>query len=257
MGDAALLGRQIGYEQRSYWRNPAAAGFSFVFPILLLLIFASTGSSSKITTLGNPPINFVQYYIPAIVAFGVMGACFTNLAINMTFKRESGVLKRIRGTPLPSWAYLGGVVGNSVIVSIILAALVTGMGILFYSVTFPPHFPALILALGTGAATFCILGLAMTAVIPNSDAAPAVVNIFFFPLVAISGVFFPIQRGSILAKIGSVFPMKHFIDATFSAFDPRVHGSGIKGSSLLIMAIWALAGLVFAVRRFRWEPRVK
>src|SRR3984893_7971998 len=143
MNDLALVGRQVGYEQRSYWRNPAAAGFSFVFPILLLLIFASTGKNSTITSLGPGKINFVQYYIPAIVAFGVMGACFTNLAINMTFKRESGVLKRVRGTPLPAWAYLGGVVGNSVIVSVILAALVTGMGMAFYGVTFPKHVLAL------------------------------------------------------------------------------------------------------------------
>jgi ABC-2 type transport system permease protein len=257
MSDAALLGRQIGWEQRSYWRNPAAAGFSFVFPILLLLIFASTGSSSKITELGNPPIKFVQYYIPAIVAFGVMGACFTNLAISMCYKRESGVLKRVRGTPLPAWAYLGGVVGNSVIVSIILAALVIAMGIIFYGVTFPNHLLALILALAVGAATFCVLGLAVTSVIPNADAAPALVNIFFFPLVAISGVFFPVKQGTILAKIGSVFPMKHFIDATFNAFDPRVGGNGIKGSSLLVMGIWGLAGLLFAVGRFRWEPTAK
>jgi ABC-2 type transport system permease protein len=254
MSDITLVRRQVGWEQRSYWRNPAAAGFSFVFPILLLVIFASTGSSNKITELGNPPIKFVQYYIPAIVAFGVMGACFTNLAVSMTFKREEGVLKRVRGTPLPAWAYLGGVVGNAVIVSLILNALVIAMGIGFYGVTFPHHLPALLLALAVGAATFCTLGLAMTTVIPNADAAPAIVNIVFFPLVSISGVFFPIRNGSILAKIGSVFPMKHFIDATFNAFDPRVHGNAIKGSSLLVMAGWAVAGLLIAIRRFRWEP---
>jgi ABC-2 type transport system permease protein len=254
MNDVALVGRQIGYEQRSYWRNPAAAGFSFVFPILLLLIFASTSKNATITTLGPGKINFVQYYIPAVVAFGVMGVCFTNLAISMTFKRDQGVLKRVRGTPLPPWAYLGGVVGNAVIVSIILSALVIGVGITFYSVTWPGHLLALILTMAVGAATFCGLGLATTTVIPNSDAAPAIVNIVFFPLVAISGVFFPVQKGSTLAKIGSVFPMKHFIDATFNAFDPRVHGDGIKASSLLVVAIWGVAALVVAVTRFRWEP---
>jgi ABC-2 type transport system permease protein len=257
MSDVVLVGRQVGYEQRSYWRNPAAAGFSFVFPILLLLIFASTSKNSKIDTLGAGKVNFVQYYIPAIVAFGVMGVCFTNLAISMTFKRDQGVLKRVRGTPLPAWAYLGGVVGNAVIVTIILSALVIGVGIIFYSVTWPGHLLALILALSVGAATFCTLGLATTTVIPNSDAAPAVVNIVFFPLVAISGVFFPVQKGSTLATIGSVFPMKHFIDATFNAFDPRIHGNGIKGSSLLAMGAWGVAGLIVAVRRFRWEPRAR
>jgi ABC-2 type transport system permease protein len=123
------------------------------------------------------------------------------------------------------------------------------------SVTFPGHYAALVLALAVGAATFCALGLATTTVVPNADAAPAIVNIVFFPLAAISGVFFPVQRGSTLAKIGSVFPMKHFIDATFNAFDPRIHGNGIKGSSLLVMAAWGAVGMVVAVLRFRWEPR--
>jgi ABC-2 type transport system permease protein len=257
MSDVSLLGRQVGFEQRSYWRNPAAAGFSFVFPILLLVIFSSTSKNSTITTLGPGKVNFTQYYIPAIVAFGVMGACFTNMCISMTFKRDTGILKRVRGTPLPPWIYLGGVIGNYIIVSIILSTLVIGMGILFYSVTFPGHTLALILALAVGASTFCALGLAMTTVVPNAEAAPAVVNIIFFPLVAISGTFFPVQKGSTLAGIASVFPMKHFVDALFNAFDPRVHGNGIKGSSLLVMGVWGVAGLVVAVRRFRWEPRVR
>src|ERR1700736_5497228 len=179
MNDLALVGRQVGYEQRSYWRNPAAAGFSFVFPILLLLIFASTGKNSTITSLGAGKVNFTQYYIPAIVAFGVMGVCFTNLAISITFKRDQGVLKRVRGTPLPAWAYLGGVIGNAVIVTIILSALVIGAGIVLYSVTFPGHYAALVLDLAVGAATFCALGLATTTVVPNADAAPAIVNIVF------------------------------------------------------------------------------
>lgn len=257
MSDVVLLGRQVGYEQRSYWRNPAAAGFSFVFPILLLVIFASTTGNATITTLGPGKVSFTQYYIPAIVAFGVMGACFTNLAITTTFRRDTGILKRIRGTPLPPWAYLGGAIGNSVIVSIILSALVIAIGIVLYNVTFPGHFVALVVALAVGVAAFCALGLAMTTVIPNAEAAPAIVNIFFFPLVSISGAFFPLQKGSTLAKISSVFPLKHFIDATFRAFDPRVHASGFDGSSLLVMAAWGAAGLVVAVKRFRWEWRVK
>ena len=181
MSDVGLLGRQIGYEQRSYWRNPTAAGFSFAFPIVLLVIFASTGRGSTITSLGPGKVNFTQYYIPAIVAFGVMGACFTNLAIFTTFKRDMGILKRMRGTPLPAWAYLGGAIGNSIIVSIVLSALVIAVGIVAYNVTFPGHTAALLITLALGAATFCALGLAMTTVIPNAEAAPAIVNLIFFP----------------------------------------------------------------------------
>ncbi len=257
MSDVGLLGRQIGYEQRSYWRNPTAAGFSFAFPIVLLVIFASTGRGSTITSLGPGKVNFTQYYIPAIVAFGVMGACFTNLAIFTTFKRDMGILKRMRGTPLPPWAYLGGAIGNSAIVSIVLSALVIAVGIVAYNVTFPGHTAALLITLAFGAATFCALGLAMTTVIPNAEAAPAIVNLVFFPLVAISGAFFPVQKGSTLAKIASVFPLKPFIDATFKAFDPRVRGSGFDLPALAIIAAWGVVGAVVAVRWFRWEPRRK
>ncbi|HSS08934.1 MAG TPA: ABC transporter permease [Acidimicrobiales bacterium] len=257
MSDVQLLGRQIGYEQRSYWRNPTAAGFSFLFPVVLLVIIASTGRNNTITSLGPGKVNFTQYYIPAIVAFGVMGACFTNLAISTTFKRDMGILKRMRGTPLPAWAYMGGVIGNSIIVSILLSVLIIGLGIVAYSVTFPGHTAALIVSLVVGAATFCALGLAMTTVIPNADAAPAIVNLVFFPLVTISGTFFPVQKGSTLAKIASIFPLKPFIDATFNAFDRRVQGSGFKWSSLSVMAVWGVAGLLVAARRFRWEPQRK
>lgn len=252
MNDVAILGRQVAYEQRSYWRNPAAAGFSFVFPILLMVIFSSTSANSKIASLGN--INYTQYYIPSIVAFGVMGATFTNLAISVTFKREAGTLKRVRGTPLPPWIYLGGIIGNAIIVCILLAALVTTIGILGYGVTFPGHTAALIATLVVGAGCFCALGLAATTFMPNGDAAPAIVNLVFFPLLFISGTFFPIDRGSVLGKIAAAFPVKHFIDATFGAFDPRVHGSGFRLSDLLAMLVWGAVGLLVASRRFRWEP---
>jgi len=255
MSDLAILGRQVGFEQRSYWRNPAAAGFSFIFPILLLVIFSSTSSSSKIASLGN--INYTQYYIPSVVAFGIMGVTFTNLAITVTFKREAGTLKRVRGSPLPPWIYMGGLIGNAIITCIILAALVVAIGILAYSVTFPGHTAALLVTLATGAACFCALGLAVTTFMPNADAAPAIVNLVFFPLLFISGTFFPIDKGSALSSIGSVFPVKHFIDATFGAFDPRVHGSGFRGGDLLIMLIWGAVGLAVAARRFRWEPTTK
>jgi ABC-2 type transport system permease protein len=257
VNDAGVLATQVAYEQRSYWRNPAAAGFGFLFPIILLVIFGSTNQHAVLTSLGHGKVSFDQYFTPDIVAFGIMGVCFTNLAINLSFRREQGILKRVRGTPLPPWAYLGGLVGNAVIVCLILTALVIGIGMAAYGVTFPGHTAALLVSLVVGAATFCCLGLAMTTFIPNADAAPAIANIVFFPLVAVSGAFYPISGASFLSKVADVFPLKHFIDATFSSFDPRVHGSGFRDGDLLNMGVWAAAGLFIALRRFQWEPRVR
>jgi ABC-2 type transport system permease protein len=249
--DAELLARQIGWEQRSYWRNPAAAGFSFVFPILILVIFSSTSSGSKISQLGN--INYTQYIIPSIVAFGIMGATFTNLAISVTFKREAGTLKRVRGAPLPSWIYLGGLIGNSIVVGVLLTVLVVAFGVVAYGVTISGNVFALVLTLVVGAACFCALGLAVTTIVPNADAAPAIVNLVFFPLVFISGTFFPISNGSTLTKVASVFPVRHLVTGTFAAFDPHASGS-FRGGDILVMAAWGVAGLIVANRRFRWEP---
>ena len=251
--NAELLARQVGWEQRSYWRNPAAAGFSFVFPVLLLVIFSSTGRHTRISQLGN--INFTQYYIPSIVAFGIMGATFTNLATSITFKREAGTLKRMRGSPLPPWIYLGGLIGNAVVVGVLLTAVVILFGVVAYSVSLPGNIVGLVTTLVAGATCFCALGLAATTVIPNADAAPAILNLAFFPLLFISGTFFPINQGSVLTKIATVFPVRHFIFATFATFDPRAQTS-LRGGDLLVMTAWGAAGLIVAARRFRWEPSV-
>ncbi|MDQ1391783.1 MAG: type transport system permease protein [Acidimicrobiaceae bacterium] len=252
--DLELLGRQVGWEQRSYWRNPAAAGFSFVFPILIMVIFATTNGNGKIAELGN--ISYTQYYIPAIVAFGIMGVTFTNLAITVTFKREAGTLKRVRGAPLPAWIYLGGLIGNSVVVGILLTAIVIAFGVIAYGVSIPGNIAALIVTLAIGAACFCAMGLAVTTVVPNADAAPAIVNLLFFPLLFISGTFFPISKGSVLTKIAGVFPVRHFITGTFAAFDPHARSS-MRGGDLLVMVAWGAVALLVASRRFRWEPSTK
>ena len=104
MRSLALVILQIRYEQKLYWRSPSSAMFTFLFPILLLVIFASLNYGATLRALGG--ISYNQYYVPGIVAFGVISACYSNLAIGLCFRRDSGVLKRIRGTPLPPWIFM-------------------------------------------------------------------------------------------------------------------------------------------------------
>ena len=255
MSTGGLALHQVRYEQKSYWRNPPAAVFTFVFPIMFLVIFASLNSGQRIDFLGG--LKYNQYYTPGIVAFGVISACYTNLAMTLSLRRDAGILKRLRATPLPAAAMFGGLLGNAAILSVILVALVTAIGMIFYGVTFPGHFLALGAALLLGATCFCALGVAVSALIPNADAAPAIVNALLFPLLFISVVFFPVQPGSLLARIADLLPIRPFVNAVFAAFDPRLpHGlaHGFAGRDLLVLALWALAASVFAVRRFRWEP---
>ncbi len=256
MSDAAIALRQVGYEQRTFWRNPASAFFAFLFPIIFLVVFATLFKGSTAQVAPHVSVPYDDYYIPALTAFGVIGACFTNIASSLTIRRDDGILKRLRGTPLPPWAFMLGVVGSSIVVSLLLTLLTVGFGILAYGVHVPNHIGALVLTLGVGAMSFCALGLAMTVAIPNAEAAPAIVNGVLLPLVFISGTFFPIDQTSVLAKIASYFPVRHFISSMFNAFDPgHLSSSGFSGNDLIIMAAWGVAGLLIAVRRFRWEPR--
>jgi len=255
MSSTGIALRQIEFEQKSFWRNPASAFFAFLFPIIFLVVFATLFKGS-LAQVGPVKVHYDDYYIPALVAFGVMGACFTNISMSLSLRRDSGILKRMRGTPLPSWAFITGVVGSSIIVSIILALLTTVFGILVYGVHMPQHLGAAAVTIIVGGLVFCALGMAMTIVIPNAEAGPAIVNGVFLPIVFISGTFFPVPSSSVLAQIAEWFPVRHFIDAMFTAFDPaHQYTSGFNGSDLLIMAAWGAGAVLIASRRFRWEPR--
>lgn len=253
--DAAVLSRQLGYEQKVFWRTPAAAFFAFIFPIIFLVVFA-TLFKGQVAHVGSVKVSWNDYYIPSLITFGVIGACYTNIASSLTIRRDAGVLKRFRGTPLPPWAFMLAVVLSSLIVAAILTALTIVFGIVVYGVHVPQHIATLILTLAVGAGTFCALGLAMTVVIPTAEAAPAIINGILLPIVFISGTFFPVDPTSILAKIAEYFPIRHFITAMFSAFDPaHTSSTGLERNDLIIMAAWGAVGLFIAVRRFRWEPR--
>src|SRR5579862_3660350 len=255
MSSAGIALRQVSFEQRSFWRNPASAFFAFLFPIIFLVVFATLFKDQNVQ-IGSVRTSYDNYYIPALVAFGVMGACFTNIAVTLALRRDNGILKRLRGTPLPPWAFIAGVVGSSIIVSIVLALLTTGFGILVYGVHVPQHIGAAAATIGVGALAFCALGMAMTIVIPNAEAAPAIVNGVFLPIVFISGTFFPVASTSILAQIAEWFPVRHFINAMFTAFDPaHLSSSGFNGNDLLIMGAWGVGAVLISIFRFRWEPR--
>jgi ABC-2 type transport system permease protein len=256
MNDAALVVHQVHYEQRSFWRNPVSAFFAFLFPIIFLVVFATLFKNSRAPVAKGIDVAYDDYYIPALTAFGVIGACFTNIAVSLAIRRDDGILKRLRGTPLPPWVFMMGVVGSALIISLVLTVITVGFGILVYGVHLPQHVAPLVLTLAAGSMAFCALGLAMTVAIPNAEAAPAVVNAVLLPLVFISGTFFPVDQTSILAKIADYFPVRHFITAMFNAFDPaHVSTSGLSGEDLLIIAAWGVVGLALAVRYFRWEPR--
>lgn len=256
MSDVTLALRQVKYENRSFWRNPASAFFTFVFPIMFMVIFNLIFGSSKYSPFG-PNATVSDFYTPALMAFSIITACYTNIAMGVVFAREEGILKRMRGTPLPPWVYLFARIAVSVTVAVLLVVIIGVFGRVFYHVNLPGvrTLPALVVALVVGAATFCAIGLATTSFVPNVDAAPAVINATIFPLLFISDVFIPIQHTGVLTKIADIFPVKHLSHAVITAYNPHTVGTGFDGKDLAIMGAWGVAALILALRRFRWEPR--
>ena len=254
-GAAGLALHQFRYDQKTFWRNPASVFFTVMLPVIFLLIFATIFGNEEIEELGG--VKTTTYYVPAIITLAIVSATMVSLAINLTVARENGVLKRGRGTPLPAWVFIAGRVGNAIVVSLLMLALLTVIGKLLYGVPIPwQRLPAVLVTLTVGAAAFCCLGIALSALIPSEDAAPAITNITVLPLYFLSGVFIPeseIPDG--VLSFSEAFPIRHFFEAFFTAFDPATSGAGFEWGNLAVVAAWGLGGLLLALRYFRWVPR--
>jgi ABC-2 type transport system permease protein len=253
MSDVAIAARQVRFEQRSFWRNPAAAVFTFAFPLLFLFIFGSLNSGQNIDTRGG--ISFVTFFVPGIAAFGVISACYTNIAMKMAISRDLGILKRIKGTPVPAWSYLAGQIGSSIVTTLEIVFVTLAVGVLVYGVDFRwDTVGGLLATLALGAACFCALGLAISGLCPNGDAAPAIVNFSVFPLIFVSGIFFPLDGApSWLTSLAKVFPVQHLANGLQYAFDPRTPAPGINKGDLAVLAAWTVVGALLALRLFKWE----
>jgi ABC-2 type transport system permease protein len=254
MSAARLVLHQFRYDQKTFWRNTAAVFFTVMLPLIFLFIFATIFGNDEIDELG---VKTTTYYVPAIIALAVISATTTSLAINLTEDRERGLLKRVRGTPLPVPAFVAGRVGNSLVISLLMVAVIAVVGKLVYDVALPDQtIPALLVTIAVGAFAFSCLGFALTAVIPSEDAAPAITNAVMLPLYFISGIFIPdseIPDG--VLQVADVFPVRPFFQAFFTAWDPNTTGAGFEWGHLAVVAAWGLAGLAVAMRAFRWEPR--
>ncbi|CAN5411466.1 ABC transporter permease [soil metagenome] len=226
-----------------------------MLPLLFLLIFASIFGNDKIEARGNLPVS--TYYVPGIMTLAVVSATMVSLAIGLTEMRESGRLKRVRSTPLPTWAFVSGRVGNSIVTSFLMAVLVTLMGRVRDGVEIPTTtIPAIIVTLIVGAAAFSCLGFALTALIPNEEAGPPITNFTVLPLYFLSGVFIPeteIPDG--VLHVANVFPIRPFFECLLTGFDPSTTGAGFEFGHLAVVAAWGVAGLLIAAKTFSWAPR--
>jgi ABC-2 type transport system permease protein len=247
MAEAATLAwHQYRLERRMFWRNPTAAFFNFFLPLLFLALFGAIFGGDQET---------LNVIVPGIAGMSIMATTFSALAMNMTFLREQGVLKRMRGTPLPSGAYLAGIAANAVTNAAIQIALVVLAGRVFFGIGWPEDWLELLVFVVAGVVCLAALGVAWSHVIPNFDAAPAYVNIVFLPTIFISGVFYDVDNTpAFLRDIAQALPLTHVIDGLSAAM---VTGRGLADnlSALAVVGVWAAIGIALAVRGFSWESR--
>jgi ABC-2 type transport system permease protein len=238
----ALAWQQFRFERKLFWRNPSAAFFNFLLPLLLLVLTASAFSADH---------EELEILIPGIAGMGVLATTFTSLAFNITVLRDDGVLKRWRGTPMPAGSYMAGLLASAALNAFAQVLLVVAIGNVAYGVDWPQD-PLLLVGFTLlGVICFAALGVAFSHLIPNEDAAPAYTNAVFLPLIFISGVFYSADDlPEALKAIAEALPLKHLIDGLSAAI---VGGGGDTGTAAIVVAAWAAAALFLAVRFFRWE----
>ncbi|GAC1319042.1 MAG: ABC transporter permease [Thermoleophilaceae bacterium] len=244
MTTAALAWRQFRFERRLFWRNPSAAFFNFLLPLVLLVLIAAAFGTSRAR---------LDTLIPGIAGMSVMTTTFIALAYNVTFLREQGILKRMRGTPLPKLAYFGGLIGNAVANALVQVVIIVVLARAVYGLGWPRDPAELIVFTLLGVTAFAALGVAYAHVIPTFTAAAAYVNIVFLPVILISGTFYSVKSlPGVLDALARILPLKHVIDG-FSGAIVTGRGLGDNLGAVAVIAVWALVGIVLAVRKFRWE----
>jgi ABC-2 type transport system permease protein len=245
-----LLLHELRAQQLLFWRNREAAFFSFLFPIILLVLLGSV--------YGNEDIEGVRgstYLLAGLIGYGVAATAFASLAITLVVRREAGLLKRVRGTPLSPRTYLAAVIGSMVTVIALQAAAQVLIGRFVLDAAWPASPGSFIVVLMMGAASFAALGLAVTTIVRTGEGSSAVVNAIYLPMAFISGAFFsPREMPRFLEVVSEALPLTYLLRLIRSTF---IEGELLTSSPGAIAAVlvWGFVGLVVAARMFRWEPR--
>jgi ABC-2 type transport system permease protein len=245
-----LFVHELRTEQLLFWRNREAAFFTFFLPVIFFLIFGSIYGNDTISGIRG-----ARFLEAGMIGYGVASTAFAGLAITMVIRRESGVLKRVRATPLPPNTYLLAVLMSTFISFLIQTLLIITIGRVLFHVPLPSRPGSLFVALVIGAACFAALGLGLTGFVRSAEGSSAVVNFIYLPMAIISGTFFsPQHYPGFLKAIANVLPLTYFTRLTR---DVMVHDQHIWADrrALAIVAAWGVAGLIVAVRRFSWQPR--
>jgi ABC-2 type transport system permease protein len=245
-----LFLHELRAQQLLFWRNREAAFFSFLFPIILLVLLGSVYGDEEIDGVRGS-----TFLLAGLIGYGVAATAFASLAITLVVRREAGLLKRVRGTPLGPGTYLGAVIASMVIVIALQAAAQVAIGKLLLDADLPASPFSFVVALAIGAAAFAALGVGITAFVRTGEGSSAVVNAIYLPMAFISGAFFsPADMPRFLEALSEVLPLTYLLRLIRDTF---VTGETLASSpgAIAVVAAWGLVGLIVAMRMFRWEPR--
>ncbi len=251
-----LVAHQFRADLRCFYRNKQSVFWTLALPVLFLVIFGSVFQHQNVAVPGGR-IDEPVYYVPGIIAYGLIAAAFSNLVVSVVRYRETGIYKRRRATPLVSSAIIAARALVAALSVLAITAVLLAIGWAAFAAHIPGRTgPGFLLDIIVGAAAFCCLGFAVASLISNIDAALPVTLAIVLPLCFLSGVFIPIMElPRWLIDVGKVFPVHALADALLAAYNPHTTGSGLRWGDLAVLAAWGAAGLIIAVRRFSWLPR--
>jgi ABC-2 type transport system permease protein len=244
-----LVRHQFKTEQLVFWRSREAAFFIFIFPLLLFLLLGAVYHGRY----QGVPIKWAV--IAGLVAYGCANTAFAGLAIQLVIRREAGILKRIRSTPLPARIYVAALLLSTLVVFVLQTIALFLLGRALYGTPIPREFGSLAVTMILGAAVFAALGTATASVIHSAEGSSAVVNFILLPMAFLSGAFGPTTGyPAVLRAIGAVLPLTYFVKLVDAVY---LHGQGFwtQPEAIAVLAGWGVAGVAFTALKFRWEPR--
>jgi ABC-2 type transport system permease protein len=258
--DLRILAVQTRFAIIGGMRSSNALIFGIVFPIFLLVLFNEVfvrGGGSHTTKVGGVKIELTAYYTAGLIAYSVMLQTFSSLAIVVTTQRETGQLKRLRGTPMPAWTFIAAYVLRAVTYVAAMVTVLLLIGLIAFNVkVHASGIVGLIVYVAVGTAALASLGMAVTIICKTAESASTVGPFSSVILSFISGVFIPVTAlPGWLQTIGNIFPLAHLASGIQRGLVIGSTGSGITAKDLGILAAWAVFGLFVAARWFRWEPQ--
>ncbi|WP_170984510.1 ABC transporter permease [Rhodoligotrophos defluvii] len=260
----SLLLDQTRHQLLLFCRRPAAVFFVTIMPLILLVLFTEIFGNEQVE---GETYTTAQFYSPALAVFGVVTACYTYLAVSTATARDQGILKRVRGTPLPPSIYIAARILAVALIAMVSAVIVMGAGMLFYGIQlYADRLAAALLVLAVGSCAFAALGMMVVALCRSSETTQAVTNATLLPLAFLSNIFIrPFHDLPAWMTItADIFPLKHFAVAFGNAFRPDLSGSGFawRGAEnvyamlpdLTNVAVWGIAAAIIAAQLFAWDP---